>query len=269
MAFSIKEYRVILPITVEQYQIAQLFAVAEVSKSQTGGGEGVEVLKNEPYVKGDEKGQYTHKIYHLETKVPGMVKKIAPKGSLRLQEEAWNAYPKCKTVLTNDYMGKNFEISIESLHIQDDGKQNNVHKLPADQWKKTKVVTIDIANDEISRSDYDPENDPSKFEYEKEGQGGKLGKDWVNDCKKKGVPVMCCYKLVKCKFEWFMLQSAVEKMIHTQERKLFFMFHRQLYCSMEKWYGKTLADIRALEDETKKDLEKLRQTGEVRGMSAN
>lgn len=51
-----------------QYQVAQLYSVAEASKNETGGGEGVEVLKNEPYEKEDgEKGQYTHKIYHLQT----------------------------------------------------------------------------------------------------------------------------------------------------------------------------------------------------------
>ena len=49
-----------------QYQVGQLYSVAEASKNETGGGEGVEVLKNEPFE--DEKmgkGQYTHKIYHL------------------------------------------------------------------------------------------------------------------------------------------------------------------------------------------------------------
>lgn len=41
--------------------------MAEASKNETGGGEGVEVLKNEPYENEDgEKGQYTHKIYHLQ-----------------------------------------------------------------------------------------------------------------------------------------------------------------------------------------------------------
>ena len=45
----IKEYRVTLPMTVEEYQVAQLFSVAEASKNETGGGEGVEVIKNEPY----------------------------------------------------------------------------------------------------------------------------------------------------------------------------------------------------------------------------
>lgn len=55
-----------------QYQVAQLYSVAEASKNETGGGEGVEVLKNEPFdnhpLLGDRfsKGQYTYKIYHLK-----------------------------------------------------------------------------------------------------------------------------------------------------------------------------------------------------------
>ena len=32
-----------------QYQVAQLYSVAEASKNETGGGEGIEVVKNEPY----------------------------------------------------------------------------------------------------------------------------------------------------------------------------------------------------------------------------
>lgn len=50
--------------------MGQLFSVAEASKNETGGGEGIEVLKNEPYEKDGEKGQYTHKIYHLKRYVP-------------------------------------------------------------------------------------------------------------------------------------------------------------------------------------------------------
>lgn len=46
--------------------MGQLYAVAESSKNETGGGEGVEVIVNEPYEKDGEKGQYTHKIYHLQ-----------------------------------------------------------------------------------------------------------------------------------------------------------------------------------------------------------
>uniref|UniRef100_A0A8C2FK17 Phosphatidylinositol transfer protein beta isoform n=1 Tax=Cyprinus carpio TaxID=7962 RepID=A0A8C2FK17_CYPCA len=80
-----------------RYQVGQLFSVAEASKNETGGGEGIEVLKNEPYEKEGEKGQYTHKIYHLKSKVPGFVKMIAPEGALVFHEKAWNAYPYCRT----------------------------------------------------------------------------------------------------------------------------------------------------------------------------
>lgn len=61
--------RVVMPCTVVEYQVAQLYAVARASKNETGGGQGVEVLNNEPY--DDEKmygkkGQFTYKKYHLK-----------------------------------------------------------------------------------------------------------------------------------------------------------------------------------------------------------
>lgn len=64
--FEVAEILNILYMCVSQYQVGQLYSVAEASKKETGGGEGVEVLKNEPYEKDGEKGQYTHKIYHLQ-----------------------------------------------------------------------------------------------------------------------------------------------------------------------------------------------------------
>ena len=73
----------------------------------SGGGEGVEVRKNEPYkdhpLLGNEfsEGQYTYKVYHLASKVPNFVRMIAPKGSLEVHEEAHNGYPYCRTVLSN------------------------------------------------------------------------------------------------------------------------------------------------------------------------
>lgn len=72
--------------------------------------------------------------------VPGFIKLIAPKGSLEIHEEAWNAYPYCKTVITNPgYMKENFIIIIESYHIGDRGDKENVHELPADKLKIREV----------------------------------------------------------------------------------------------------------------------------------
>lgn len=38
---------------------------------------------------------------------------------------------------------------------------------------------------------------------------------------------------------------------------------------MDRWYGLTMDDIRALEEKTKEDLDRQRHEGEVRGMRAD
>jgi len=267
----IKEFRVTLPLTVEEYQVAQLYSVAEASKNETGGGEGIEVLKNEPFdnypLLGGKysSGQYTYKIYHLASKVPAFIRLLAPKGSLEIHEEAWNAYPYCRTVITNPgYMKENFVICIESLHVGDIGMQQNVHELPPEKLKTREVVHIDIANDPISSADYKPLEDPTKFKSEKTGRGPLVGNEWMKNVD----PVMTCYKLVTCEFKWFGLQSRIESFIQKSERRLFTTFHRQVFCWMDRWYGLTMDDIRAIEEKTKEELDKQRQIGEVRGMRA-
>ncbi|KPM09855.1 phosphatidylinositol transfer protein alpha isoform-like protein [Sarcoptes scabiei] len=214
-----KEYRIVLPLTVEEYHIGQLFGVAEASKNETGGGEGVEVVKNEPYsnyplLNGKyDKGQYTYKIYHLDSKVPALVRMIAPKGALEIHEEAWNAYPYCRTVLTNpDYMKENFKLIIETMHAPDRGTQENAHLLS-----------------------------PNKT------------------CE----PVMCSYKLVTCEFKWFGLQNRIENYIQDTERSIFLNFHRQVFCWIDRWHHLSIADIRELEDRTKKDLDEQRIKGNL------
>ncbi|XP_027211669.1 phosphatidylinositol transfer protein beta isoform isoform X4 [Penaeus vannamei] len=264
----IKEFRVILPVTVEEYQVAQLYSVAEASKNETGGGEGIEVLKNEPFdnypLLGGKycKGQYTYKIYHLKSKVPAFIRLLAPEGSLEVHEEAWNAYPYCRTVISNPgYMKKNFVISIETLHVADMGTTENAHELTGDKLKMREVVTIDISNDPVKPADYKPSEDPTKFKSEKTGRGPLVGPQWWKKCD----PVMTCYKLVTCEFKWFGLQTRIEKFIQDVERRLFTNFHRQVFCWMDRWHGLTMEDIRRLEDKTKEELDQQRQVGEVRG----
>lgn len=269
----IKEYRVVLPMSVEEYQVGQLFSVAEASRNETGGGEGVEILKNEPFSnfplfngKFDE-GQYTHKIYHLQSKVPQFLRKIAPKGSLAIHEKAWNAYPYCRTELTNpDYMGDNFFVRIETLHLNDRGHTANAHQLRPDVIAKREVVSINIANDKefLNPADIKPETSPSLFLSEKTGRG-KLD---VGTWRENVEPVMCAYKLVTVHFKWFGLQNIVESFAHKQYPRLFSKFHREVFCWIDQWYGLTMADIRELELLAQRELDEARQSGTVRGMTA-
>ena len=85
---------------------------------------------------------------------------VAPKGSLEIHEEAWNAYPYCKTVLSNPgYMKDNFYIIVETYHLPDRGDQSNVHELEDKKLKKRSVVHIDIANDSVASADFKADED--------------------------------------------------------------------------------------------------------------
>lgn len=280
-------------MTVEEYHTAQLWSVAEASKNETGGGDGLEVLVNTPFDEDSDpeiqppeqleaggkvytRGQYTHKKYHLQSKVPAWVRALAPKGSLEMEEKAWNAYPYCRTVISNpDYMKDGFYIIIESFHAQDRGEQENVHQLTPEELAVREVHRIDIVNSKVQPSDYRAEWDPALFKSEKTGRG-PLRKDkdfkddnrafgsWVKDTE----PAMCCYKLVRVLFKWWGLQNKVEKFILRQERRLFTNFHRQVFCWIDKWYGLTMEDIRAIEEKTKAELDEQRSKGPVRGTVA-
>ncbi|KAM7139768.1 phosphatidylinositol transfer protein alpha isoform [Macrochelys suwanniensis] len=269
----IKEYRVILPVSVEEYQVGQLYSVAEASKNETGGGEGVEVLMNEPYERDGERGQYTHKIYHLQSKVPSFVRMLAPEGALNIHEKAWNAYPYCRTGeyqgRSNEYMKDDFLIKIETWHKPDLGMQENVHKLEPDVWKNVEAVYIDIADrNQVLSKDYKQEEDPAKFKSVKTGRG-PLGSNWKKELgKQTDCPYMCAYKLVTVKFKWWGLQNKVENFIQKQEKRLFTNFHRQLFCWLDKWVDLTMEDIRRMEEETKKQLDEMREKDPVKGMTA-
>ncbi|XP_055513728.1 phosphatidylinositol transfer protein alpha isoform [Leucoraja erinacea] len=265
----LKEFRIVLPISVDEYQVGQLFSVAEASKNETGGGEGVEVLQNEPYEKDGEKGQYTHKIYHLQRKVPRFVQMLAPEGALNVHEKAWNAYPYCRTVITNEYMKDDFLLKIETWHKPDLGNAENVHCLESNTWKNVEVIHIDIADrEQIHSRDYKPEEDPAIVKSVKTGRG-PLDPNWKKSLpRRRDWPHMCAYKLVTVKFKWWGLQNKVESFIQKQERRLFTLFHRQLFCWMDRWIELTMDDIRRMEEQTKKELDEMILNGPVRGLTA-
>ena len=88
-------------LSLEEYRIAQLYMIQKKSKEEsTGEGSGqsrnashvhiktralllgVEILKNEPYTNGPNgtDGQYTEKLYHVQSHLPGWVSSFLSKG---------------------------------------------------------------------------------------------------------------------------------------------------------------------------------------------
>ncbi|XP_021113249.1 membrane-associated phosphatidylinositol transfer protein 2 isoform X7 [Heterocephalus glaber] len=246
----IKEYRIPLPMTVEEYRIAQLYMIQKKSRNETyGEGSGVEILENRPYTDGPGgSGQYTHKVYHVGMHIPGWFRSILPKAALRVVEESWNAYPYTRTRFTCPFVEK-FSIDIETFYKTDAGDSPDVFSLSPGEKSQLMTDTIDIVKDPVPPNEYKMEEDPKLFQSAKTHRG-PLSDHWIEESKKQLLPVMCAYKLCKVEFRYWGMQSKIERFIHdTGLRRVMVRAHRQAWCWQDEWYGLSMENIRELERE--------------------
>nr|XP_035936124.1 membrane-associated phosphatidylinositol transfer protein 2 isoform X5 [Halichoerus grypus] len=246
----IKEYRIPLPMTVEEYRIAQLYMIQKKSRNETyGEGSGVEILENRPYTDGPGgSGQYTHKVYHVGMHIPSWFRSILPKAALRVVEESWNAYPYTRTRFTCPFVEK-FSIDIETFYKTDAGENPNVFSLSPVEKNQLTIDFIDIVKDPVPPNEYKTEEDPKLFRSIKT-QRGPLSDNWIEEYKQQVFPLMCAYKLCKVEFRYWGMQSKIERFIHdTGLRKVMVRAHRQAWCWQDEWYGLNMENIRELEKE--------------------
>ncbi|XP_013118765.2 protein retinal degeneration B isoform X1 [Stomoxys calcitrans] len=272
----IKEYRIPLPLTVDEYRIAQLYMIAKKSREESHGeGSGVEIIINEPYNDGPGgKGQYTKKIYHVGSHLPGWIKSLLPKSALTVEEEAWNAYPYTRTRYTCPFVEK-FLLDIETYYFPDNGYQDNVFKLSGSDLRNRVVDVIDIVKDQLTGGDYVREEDPKLFVSEKTGRG-PLADEWLEEYwrevqgKKqptaRNMSLMCAYKICRVEFRYWGMQTKLEKFIHDIAlRKTMVRAHRQAWAWQDEWHGLTIDDVREIERQTQLALARKMGGGDVSG----
>nr|XP_033503104.1 membrane-associated phosphatidylinositol transfer protein 2-like [Epinephelus lanceolatus] len=255
----IKEYRIPMPMSVEEYRIAQLYMIQKKSREEScGEGSGVEILENKPYEDGPGgSGQYTHKVYHIGKHIPSWFCAILPQAALRVEEESWNAYPYTRTRYTCPFVEK-FSIDIETYYKPDTGNQVDVFNMSSAEKRQRTVDPIDIVKDYIPPHEYLVEEDPKLYQSVKTKRG-PLSDDWIEEINQNPgeSPVMCAYKLCKVEFRYWGMQSKIERFIHDVGlRKVMVRAHRQAWCWQDEWYGLTIEDIRQLELETQLALAK-------------
>ncbi|KAK3758190.1 hypothetical protein RRG08_005370 [Elysia crispata] len=231
----------------EEFRIGHLYSVSEVSKSETGGGEGVEVIEEVDF---DERcsppsfpllangqtfteGCYTHKAYHGAAKLPRMTHMLLPRVKGAFVEHSWSAFPYCRSVIT-------------------------IFGLTGWDFRERVVRKLDIANDPLPTADYQTGWDPCLVGSEKAGRA-PLPKDGTGEWMNKVNPVMTCYKVVKVWFNWFGLKDRVEKQVLKYYDTYFLNFHRKLVCWMDEYHGLTMEEIRRIELETREKLSPVRK----------
>ncbi|MCO5606013.1 hypothetical protein L7F22_060200 [Adiantum nelumboides] len=254
---QITEFRVVMPFSLAEYRVAQMYMVTKMQQENTSSTEGVEVLVNKPFKDQDlGEGQYTLKLYHLQSKFPSWITAIAPANCLQIEEEAWNAYPKCRTVLKCTYFTR-FKLTVETIHVADKGKLSNVHNLDAQSLALRKVEMLDIASTERDYWSYmlaeDSSINISTFKPKKVDRGPLLP-GWQGTCS----PVMTAYKLVTVDAPYWGFGYRMEQAILGAERALFLESHRRCFSWIDEWFDLSEEDVRRLEVESDAILNKIR-----------
>lgn len=267
-----------MPLSVEEYRIAQLYMIAKKSRLESQGkGSGVEIITNEPYTDGPGgAGQYTDKIYHIEAHLPTWLRGFLPKSLSTVREEAWNAYPYSKNKICTPFMDK-FNIDIESKYLVGGTEQGNVFDLDESQLSERVVDVIDFVSEKLYGSDHKEEEDPLQY-ISKKTQRGPLDRNWLENYSKTSCDgdfdgesgnktatdstgaqkdFMCVYKICRVNFDRWPIQHRVESYIHDYIRKTLIIAHRQAWSWQDEWHGLTMDQIRQLERETQDCLAKM------------
>ncbi|KAH7816311.1 putative phosphatidylinositol transfer protein [Monocercomonoides exilis] len=250
---KIVQFIIPIPLTLEEYEIGHLYMVAKSSRQNSAKGDGVEVIKNEPYNKDGVHGQYTLKRMYISSRIPKFLSMILPSDALTLEEESWNAFPYTKTVYKNLWMKDSFSLTIESMHIEGADIPENPVNLSDEELKSCSVETLDIGEPverKITR-EYNCNEDPTIYKSMKT-ERGPLFPGWWRTAKKKGWPLTVACKVMKIDFQWFGLQTIAESYAVSLCRSIFADAHRQQFCWLDEYFGLTMYDVRIFE---KRELE--------------
>ncbi|KAF8718658.1 hypothetical protein HU200_024957 [Digitaria exilis] len=245
---QIKEFRIVMPLSMEEYEIGLSYTIMKMEQQNTNSKEGVEVLQQVPFE--DEKlgkGQLTSKVYHLQSKIPSWMKGFAPASALTVHEDSWCAFPKSRTGRQCPLFSK-CSLTIDTVNRPDNGCSENAHNLNSEQLAAREVEIIDIASmtrDYWSKMISAPNIDLTTFKSQRTERGPLL-KGWMDSCR----PVMTTYKLVVMDAPIWGLGERLEDFIIAGERALFLACHRLCFAWIDEWYGMNVEQIREMERQT-------------------
>jgi len=241
------EFRVPLPISLEEYPIAQLYNVAkksledQITSISHKSPDNYRYVVNEPYEDPDgNKGQYSEKLLTIMGKFPKWITSLVNKDWFTIIEDSWNSFPTFKTTYRSNFV-KQIRIEFHTNHvtgqIAPDGKV--VPSVDDDIEKLKEIVYIDIVNDKADGYDL------TKLHSQRKGWKG-IDKDWLND---SSYDIITAYKIFVLDLPVLpgFCQSKVEDWVCAAVQSELCNFHQKIISTVDEWCGYDITRIRELE----------------------
>ncbi|XP_056693246.1 uncharacterized protein [Spinacia oleracea] len=138
-------------------------------------------------------------------------------------------------------------LSIDTIHVADNGKSENVHGLNKEQLASRQVEVIDIASSVRDYWSYlvgSCNVDLSTFRSARTNRG-PLTEGWRDRCN----PVMTAYKLVTVDAPYWGFGKRLEQVLMAGERSLFLETHSNIFAWIDEWHGTSIEKLRELEEQ--------------------
>mmetsp|Transcript_85974 Transcript_85974/g.229452 ORF Transcript_85974/g.229452 Transcript_85974/m.229452 type:complete len:249 (-) Transcript_85974:395-1141(-) len=224
----VKEYRIPMPFTVEEYRRGNMYCLRKHLLSEAGAAGGAEIIEigqTEHPIVGN--CQFVKRRYALDESFPSFMRAISTNGTT-LEEFHNSSLPVSSSIMKLPAF-QSFMLRIDTLLLEDCGTTPNAFNLPANALSKRQVQIIDIAKATTKLT--------STLEN---GQTlGSLAANWQKTEKK----MMCVYKLVTVEFEYWGLKSAVENYMQTCEEETSVIHNQRVFCWSSQWLGHSLAEV--------------------------
>ncbi|CAL8069352.1 unnamed protein product [Orchesella dallaii] len=273
----IREYRVVLPMTVDEYEVARKWHNTEkikldalILKEKKANEYPEEVLVKEtadviPYFGGAVErnvGEHSIKRYGWSpdastSTIFNAFSKFATvcdtfiSSSMKITEiETWESFPYYRSVSINQAAKDAYTMIIEAKYLPGKGELENALNLPEDMLQQREIVLLDIAAS-VPWADYRDGKDPTIYRCSANGRGALKPDEWINTAD----PVMTCYILVSIKYNTPGVGRMLEKRLHSGIKRAMVLHHRELFCLMDRWIGLTLDMVREMEIEAQEELE--------------
>ncbi|PAA50983.1 hypothetical protein BOX15_Mlig008412g3, partial [Macrostomum lignano] len=237
------EYRIPMPCSVAEYRLGQIYMIAKHCRQQSQLSEGVRVMLNEPYESPElGPGRYCEKKIYLGSRLASWTNRLLPGDGIFVLEKSYNHFPTTKTGTCSYIPRLNIQVDTKFVDYQIDIE--NIFSLSQSDLDRRRVVTIDIAADQLDSRKYRADEDVSQLT----SPTGRL--PLLPGWQSRARPLHCCYKLVRAAFPVWGLQTRVEAYVQDRlVQQLLLHAHRQAAAWMDNWLGLSEDEIRTIESQ--------------------
>ncbi|EAY17157.1 Phosphatidylinositol transfer protein [Trichomonas vaginalis G3] len=251
------EWRVIVPMTVQQYQIAQIYAVAKKTLEDSNDKEGIERTSSEMRKYNEKDALYSQYIYSFANKLPSALRWVLPNTLSTLVEDCYDQFPYQHSHFVLKDNEKTLNMTVTTVVSEFQNNEENLIKNDAELYTKEELAKREIHYIDIV-------NWPTEEEGVKVGEFEcpqanieKLPKATVNNkdtlpewVKEYKGPMVIARKIIRINIDIFAIGGPTEEFIGKQFMpNIYANSHQRMVLTAPSWFDIDLKKAREYESD--------------------